>query len=712
MKPRSQENPKLHATSQENCVCHRTTWLCAAVMFVLSLLLHGNSHAQSLNAHVIKGNTPQFVSPARDIGREDLSAKISVTLWLKLHNRHLLDQLADQFYDKNSPSYRHWLKPAELKALFAPSAQELEMVKQFLIDHNLTVSRVGPANFSVTAEGTVADVEKAFSVQMDKFSVAGKTHRANINDPIIEGPAGELVASIYGLDDNQYKHPVHQASEILGGKPAFAKLDSTKMTADGSSVASLFLGPCFTGVATKTFSTNGGFPMATYSGSTYGAVAVDGQKGLPCGYTPQQIRTAYHLNGLYANGFKGQGQTIVILNWTDAPTVTRDANLFNTLNNLVQLTSANFQIMHFPVFCNCFPLAGVVVEANLDVEWSHAIAPGANIVLLFALSPTFADVDNATVFAITEGLGNTISGSFGAKEAFLSSTVLNQQNLIAELAAVSGISANYSTGDDGVFSVGFDIPTIQEPAGAPFATAVGGVSLALNSNNTIAWQSGWGTNATGLVAGPSQGSFVADPPVRAGFQFGGGGGASVFFAKPHFQMGVVPGAQRQIPDISWLADPLTGGEIVSSDEDGVFVGVIGGTSLATPMFSGLWAIANQEAGQPLGQAAQYLYAMPAGTITDIQPQVSSTNLVGTIQDSTGVHHFGAAELMEPPIFPLGLPTGFRSFLLQNPGDLEWDAISFGTDETLKVTKGWDPATGVGTPNGKAFADFFAPPTLR
>lgn len=186
----------------------------------------------------------------------------------------------------------------------------------------------------------------------------------------------------------------------------------------------------------------------------------------------------------------------------------------------------------------------------------------------------------------------------------------------------------------------------------------------------------------------------------------------MFFAKPHFQMGVVPGTQRQIPDISWLADPLTGGEIVSSDEDGVFVGVIGGTSLATPMFSGLWAIANQEAGQPLGQAAQYLYAMPAGTITDIQPQVSSTNLVGTIQDSTGVHHFGAAELMEPPIFPLGLPTGFRSFLLQNPGDLEWDAISFGTDETLKVTKGWDPVTGVGTPNGKAFADFFAPPTLR
>ena len=81
---------------------------------------------------------------------------ITVTLWLQPHNRALLDRLAEQLYDKPSPNYRHWLKPAELKAQFAPTDEEVKTVKQFLLDHNLRFSRVGPANFSVTAKGTVA----------------------------------------------------------------------------------------------------------------------------------------------------------------------------------------------------------------------------------------------------------------------------------------------------------------------------------------------------------------------------------------------------------------------------------------------------------------------------------------------------------------------------------------------------------------------------
>jgi len=394
------------------------------------------SAAQSY-VHIINGSTPRIVNVAKDLGREDLSKTISVTLWLQPRHRDLLDALAQRVYDPNSPNYRHWVSPAELKTLFAPSDEQVKVVKEFLNQHALTIKNVGPANFSVTAEGTIADVENALSVEIHKFSVAGQTHRANINDPIIKGPAGELVASVYGLDDNQYRHPVHQASEMFGGKPALQKLDTTMLAAAStSSTGSLFLGPCFTGVATTDFSTNGGLPTATYRGSTYGAVAVDGQVGLPCGYTPDQIHTAYHLNGLYANGFAGQGQTIVILNWTDAPTVTNDANMFNAINNLPPLTAANFQIMHFPTFCACLPQSGTVLESDLDVEWSHAIAPAANIVLLFAQSPNLADVDNATLFAILEGLGNTVSGSFGALESRTSTTELNQQNLIAELAGV------------------------------------------------------------------------------------------------------------------------------------------------------------------------------------------------------------------------------------------------------------------------------------
>ena len=139
------------------------------------------------------------------------------------------------------------------------------------------------------------------------------------------------------------------------------------------------------------------------------------------------------------------------------------------------------------------------------------------------------------------------------------------------------------------------------------------------------------------------------------------------------------------------------------DGVGEAVAVYGGTSLATPMFSALWAIANQEAGVPLGQAAPYLYTMPAGTITDVIPVGSPTNPTGIIQDSTGFHHYTAAQLAAP----LDGTSKFYSGIYNSPFDDEWDIITFGTDSSLKTKIGWDNVTGLGTPNGQAFADFFA-----
>ena len=243
---------------------------------------------------------------------------------------------------------------------------------------------------------------------------------------------------------------------------------------------------------------------------------------------------------------------------------------------------------------------------------------------------------------------------------------------------------------------------MSSPADLPWATGVGGTSLALNPDNTMAWQSGWGTNITGIVAPPFDGGFVADPPLNFGFYFGSGGGASGFFRKPSFQKHVA-GSWRQVPDIAWLADPYTGAEIVLFDGTGEAVAVYGGTSLATPMFS-IWAIANQEAGEPLGQAAPYLYSLPAGAITDVVPVGSATNPKAVIQDSTGFTKYTAAELAEP----LYTTKVFYSGIYNSPFDDEWDIVTFGTDTGLRTKVGWDNVTGLGTPNGQAFADAFAP----
>ncbi|MBV8817858.1 MAG: hypothetical protein JO022_05835, partial [Acidobacteriaceae bacterium] len=253
--------------------------------------------------------------------------------------------------------------------------------------------------------------------------------------------------------------------------------------------------------------------------------------------------------------------------------------------------------------------------------------------------------------------------------------------------------------------------SVSAPADSPYATAVGGVTLALKRDNSIKWQTGWGNNRNLLYEyDPFYGSDVVFDPPNGGFLFGSGGGPSAVYSKPHFQH-KLPGTQRLVPDISWLADPYTGGVIAISEP---FVyptefTTYGGTSLACPMFSALWAIANQEAGAPLGQAARHLYSMPAGTITDvlpINPSIvhSSTNVTGTITDLFGTTFYSADQLAAP----LENNTNFLSALWDIPLDNATVLLTFGTDTGLMTTPGWDDVTGLGTPNGKAFADYFNP----
>ena len=197
-----------------------------------------------------------------------------------------------------------------------------------------------------------------------------------------------------------------------------------------------------------------------------------------------------------------------------------------------------------------------------------------------------------------------------------------------------------------------------------------------------------------------------DAPATTGyFNFGSGGGPSGFYAKPSYQS-KLKGNARQLPDISWLADPFTGAYIAISEpftEPEITYQVYGGTSLACPMFSALWAIANQVAGQPLGQAAPYLYNMPASTITDILPYASKTNVTGKVTTSSGTTSYSANSLVQP----LEGTSSYVSTIWNYPL-LEDTAIllTFGTDSGLKTTKGWDNVTGLGVPNGQAFAEYF------
>jgi subtilase family serine protease len=357
------------------------------------------------------------------------------------------------------------------------------------------------------------------------------------------------------------------------------------------------------------------------------------------------------------------------------------------------------------------------VEINIDVEWAHAIAPGANINLVVPPSASFQDVDEAEFDVANYGLGNVLSGSYASTELYTATTELDTESLISEVGAAVGISYNFASGDYGDYGLQTLRTTVSAPADSPWSTAVGGVSLALNSDNSIAWQSGWGNNGTLLA---EEGT-VYDPP-EMGFFGGAGGGPSECvtkntrfrpplctggFPKPAYQ-DALPGKHRLLPDVSWLADPYTGAAILISIPGQVpeqVWQVYGGTSLATPMFSALWAIANQEAlaggGTELGQAAPYLYSLPAGTVYDIVPVTSATNVTGSITDSSGTRKYSAKQLAGKP--RVEFVSALWDYYSEQDTAL---VISFGTDSTLKTGTGWDNVTGVGTPNAQAFADFF------
>jgi subtilase family serine protease len=658
---------------------------------VIALLTIGSGleAAQGATGRFIPNNTPKFVTTAKNLGPEDPAKIIDVSIWLNPHNRGALDALAHELYDSNSTNYHRWLQRADLAAKFAPTIQEAQAVQHFFVSHNLRVVSVGPDNFFVRAQGTVADVQRAFRVAINKFDVDGTTYRANTADPYVDGTAAGLVRAVSGLNNVEFQHPL--MTQSLKNRSSTPGLQS----ASAAATAAFFTSDCFTGVKTEHYSNDGTFPVAaTYRGNTYTS-SIEG-----CGYTPPEIQTAYHLTDLYRSGFDGTGQTIVIIDWCGSPTILQDANAFSARFGLPPLTSSNFHIINPSTPPTC---GAVDPEINIDVEWAHAIAPGASIDLVVPPSASFQDVDIAELYAIANGLGNVISGSYGSPESFTDPAELNQENLLNELAAVLGISANFSTGDLGDFTPFGIPPTVSAPADSPFATAIGGVSLALKSDNTIAFQTGWGNNVTELVFA----GLIDDPPFNFGFNGGSGGGPSAVFLKPSFQ-NRLPGRYRQLPDISWLADPFTGG-VIAITEPFVFPPlewqVWGGTSLSCPMFSALWAIANQEAGAPLGQAAPYLYSMPAGTIKDVIPVSSPTNVTATIDDPFGTTHYSAADLAEP----LDGTTRFYSALWDLP--LRQDTtivLTFGTDSSLQTTVGWDNVTGLGTPNGKAFADFFNP----
>jgi subtilase family serine protease len=332
--------------------------------------------------------------------------------------------------------------------------------------------------------------------------------------------------------------------------------------------------------------------------------------GVPC-YSPQQLQDAFGLTPLLRSGYDGKGQTIVIIESFGSPTIKADLKAFDEAYNLPDPPS--FQVLA--------PLGTVpfdptnsdqvtwAFETTLDVQWAHAMAPGASIVVLTSPVdetegvqglPQFLELER---YAISHHLGKIISQSWGTTENTLFDpaglAVINEFEKFYEHAAAHDVTVLAGAGDSGTSNVDlnnnpYTFPTVLFPASSPYVMAVGGTTLEATSSGSYESETVW-NDATGAT----------------------GGGVSQYFREPEYQRALPQSVQAQIadhrglPDVVFNADPvfIYIGFYSDPADNGFYTN--GGTSESTPAWAGVISIANQIAGRPMGLVNPTLYFLGA-----------------------------------------------------------------------------------------------------
>jgi len=328
--------------------------------------------------------------------------------------------------------------------------------------------------------------------------------------------------------------------------------------------------------------------------------------GVIC-YDPFQMRHAYGIDTLISAGFTGAGHTIVIVDAFQSPTLESDLDAFDGNYGLPDRSTFFTQVAPdglTPFDPTDDNMVGWSQEITLDVEWAHAIAPGAHVVLDLAKSNDDADILSATKYAVDHKLGDIISQSFGENESCVDSTLLTQEHQLFVKATLKHITLLASSGDEGAAQPTCDgsswVQAASSPASDPLVTAVGGTELHAADYCLLSL----GCDPT---VNPAPGTYSDEIAWNEFDSLSTGGGYSVLYKSPLFQRLVTRAKQRGVPDVAYNAAIYHG---VLVNYTGVWY-LFGGTSCGSPQWAGIVAIADQKAGHSLGfiNWALYLYSL-------------------------------------------------------------------------------------------------------
>ncbi|HYY09297.1 MAG TPA: S53 family peptidase [Kineosporiaceae bacterium] len=376
-------------------------------------------------------------------------------------------------------------------------------------------------------------------------------------------------------------------------------------------------------------------------------------------YGPEQIRRAYGIDKLLNRHVTGKGRTIVIIDAYAPPNVAAELKTFTTTWGLpdADLTVVN---PYGAGYDEKDPnQRGWASEIALDVQWAHVVAPDAKLVLVTAKTNDDADITAAIEYAVDHRLGDVISQSFGEDERCFDKDLLARTHAVYQRATALGITLTASSGDQGSAQPTCDGSSYSlaasYPASDPTNLAVGGTSL---------------------TADLTTGKYGSETVWNESLTFGsaGGGGFSTIFRKPWYQVGVVPGAYRGEPDVAYNAG-INGGVLVYLDatpsttgDEGFYI--FGGTSSGAPQWAGLTALAAQVAHHSLGllNDSIYLAARDQKVQDFLFHDITTGDNAYTFEDENGA-------------------------AVTVPG--------------YAAKRGWDAATGFGTPKAERVVPFLA-----
>jgi subtilase family serine protease len=606
-----------------------------------------------------------------------------------------LQTFMEQQQDKSSPNYHVWLSPQQFGAQYGPADSDIQAVTQWLQSQGFTINKVYSGKTIIEFSGNAAQVQTAFGANIHNYQVNGKAYVANANDPQIPVAVASVVAGIVSLNNFPRQSHIRVAGQgrKIPGQPGLQPL----------------------------------FTVPTSSGGDFYGVG------------PADFATIYDSKGLLNAGNNGAGQTIAVVGETNINVADVQAfrQEFGLANNF---TSSN-------IILNGEDPGVTTVdeesEADLDVQWSGAVAPGATIDFVVSESTSAsAGIDLSALYIIEYNLAGVMSESYGACEAAIGSAGNAFYNSLWEQAAAQGITAILSAGDAGSAACDdFNTETVAMQglavsglASTPYNVAMGGTDF----DEVKKWSTYWsstnnsttGESALGYIpeipwnescAQISLTGCGANAPQGSLNIVAGSGGASTVYSKPEWQMGVtgMPNdSHRDLPDLSLFASPGfdgsgyvicagTGQETGASQcnaTSGEFTfDIVGGTSASTPAFAGIMALVNQYQSAHGGTERQgnanftlYSLAKKSGASCTSSTTEATTCIFNDVTHGNSDLPTGAAGIGTNSVPCQGGTPNCSVTVASDDGVLVEPANS--AIEAWTATAGYDLTTGLGSVN--------------